>query len=288
MTIGKWPWFSRWPPSCELPSLEASTLEATTMSWILVLLPRFTMLSPYFSLRPASTAHRILEAPLWSWQQTLAPPALPYGSICLVTLFSMLITSTPLLAVPAAAESLARAPSASQVRFSCGFWLLDKCTSSCPGSCSSSRACCANNSYNQCGFYTAYGDGTRYVLLASVIVLEPLAVSSSISFLPSTSRAAASTTWVPPSEASSTPFSTVPSSRYMTGLLDNTDGILGLAYKSLACSPSCINTFYDDMIEQHSGFKNEFTMCFGSKEGILAYGGADTGLYVCATPSSHS
>lgn len=154
--------------------------------------------------------------------------------------------------------SIAGSSSSSRVSCSSSKCQPNKCTSSCPGSCSSSRACCANNSYNQCGFYTAYGDGTRTTGGLVFDIISAVNVEGGRVYNVST---------------------TFGGIEYMTGLLDNTDGILGLAYKSLACSPSCINTFYDDMIEQHSGFKNEFTMCFGSKEGILAYGGADTGLY---------
>ena len=73
---------------------------------------------------------------------------------------------------------------------------------------------------------------------------------------------------------------------------EHTDGLLGIAYSSLYCSPSCYKTWIDEIVseckycfiyiivDQSQNITDVFSICFGEERGILAIGDVDDGLYV--------
>ena len=66
------------------------------------------------------------------------------------------------------------------------------------------------------------------------------------------------------------------------GTWSNTaDGLLGLAYSNLFCSPTCYSTVLDDLYSSLSsqGFRNQFSLCLSEEKGILSLGDIDTALY---------
>lgn len=60
----------------------------------------------------------------------------------------------------------------------------------------------------------------------------------------------------------------------------NTDGLLGLAYSDLYCSPTCHNTILDDLYARYAkdGYKDQFTLCFGEEQGVFSLGMIDSEL----------
>lgn len=58
------------------------------------------------------------------------------------------------------------------------------------------------------------------------------------------------------------------------------DGILGMAYKSLACNPSCITPAFDAMLEQEKdeGMPDSFSICITYNSGRLVLGEYDPSL----------
>ena len=55
---------------------------------------------------------------------------------------------------------------------------------------------------------------------------------------------------------------------------DDVDGILGMAFKSLACNPSCIDPPFDALVKT-GRIQNEFSICMTSHHGKLTLGGID-------------
>ncbi|KAK8792773.1 hypothetical protein WA158_004937 [Blastocystis sp. Blastoise] len=128
----------------------------------------------------------------------------------------------------------------------------------CDGTCQpSTHACCAKSDKSICGF------GLEFM---SNIEVYGSVIRDNIMFQTTTG-------W-------STPYpTTIGYIDRIVGTYKEKDGLLGLAYKSKGCDPSCFNTYFDDMVDTISGMNNIFTMCFGNNDGILTYGGIDKDLY---------
>lgn len=60
---------------------------------------------------------------------------------------------------------------------------------------------------------------------------------------------------------------------------DVVDGIFGLAYKSLACNPSCVTPLFDALVESGKIQHDIFSICTGTKGGVLTLGGSNPKLY---------
>ena len=60
----------------------------------------------------------------------------------------------------------------------------------------------------------------------------------------------------------------------------NTDGLLGLAYSNLYCSPTCHNTILDDLYARYASdsYKDQFGLCLSEEKGILSLGTIDSEL----------
>lgn len=57
------------------------------------------------------------------------------------------------------------------------------------------------------------------------------------------------------------------------------DGILGLAYKSLACNPTCVTPLFDKLVEDGLVERDIFSICTGRNGGTLVLGGSSPQYY---------
>ncbi|KAK8792772.1 hypothetical protein WA158_004936 [Blastocystis sp. Blastoise] len=128
----------------------------------------------------------------------------------------------------------------------------------CDGTCyASTRACCSKSDKSVCGFGVGYGDGTAGY---GSMIRDNIMIQTT-------------TGW-------STPYPTaIGYLDRLSGTLGTVDGLLGLSYNTLGCTPSCFNTYFDDMIATISGMNDIFTMCYGNAKGAVTYGGIDDNLY---------
>eukprot|EP00188_Purpureofilum_apyrenoidigerum_P000338 Plantae.Rhodophyta-Purpureofilum_apyrenoidigerum.ctg11420.p1 GENE.Plantae.Rhodophyta-Purpureofilum_apyrenoidigerum.ctg11420~~Plantae.Rhodophyta-Purpureofilum_apyrenoidigerum.ctg11420.p1 ORF type:complete len:443 (-),score=39.37 Plantae.Rhodophyta-Purpureofilum_apyrenoidigerum.ctg11420:38-1366(-) len=60
---------------------------------------------------------------------------------------------------------------------------------------------------------------------------------------------------------------------------EGVDGILGLADKSLACNPSCIEPIFDVAVRDNKVAEDAFTICLDDEGGSLTLGGADSSVF---------
>lgn len=122
----------------------------------------------------------------------------------------------------------------------------DRCTVNCPV-CSPHGACCSAERPKQCGFSLRYADGSA---ASGSLVTDEVqwgGLRSNITF---------------------------------GGILSNSpnferpevDGILGMAFKSLACNPSCFDPPFDVFVKE-GHVENIFSICMTSKGGKLMLGG---------------
>lgn len=122
----------------------------------------------------------------------------------------------------------------------------DRCTTSC-AKCSSRGACCSAQSPSDCGFSLRYADGST---ASGSLVQDELRWGSLVSNVT------------------------------FGGILSNSpnfdrpevDGILGMAYKSLACNPSCFDPPFDSFVK--AGLVQDvFSICMTGTGGKLMLGG---------------
>jgi len=55
-------------------------------------------------------------------------------------------------------------------------------------------------------------------------------------------------------------------------------GIMGLAFSRLACNPTCITPFFDELVSQEN-IENIFSISLSLTNGTLVLGGIDHSLY---------
>lgn len=60
---------------------------------------------------------------------------------------------------------------------------------------------------------------------------------------------------------------------------NSVDGIFGLAYKSLACNPSCVTPLFDALVESGKVEHEIFSLCMDREGGVLTLGGSNPNLY---------
>lgn len=61
---------------------------------------------------------------------------------------------------------------------------------------------------------------------------------------------------------------------------EQVDGIFGLAFKTLACNPSCVTPLLDTLVENGQVAHDIFSICTGAQGGVLTMGGSNPTLYV--------
>lgn len=116
------------------------------------------------------------------------------------------------------------------------------------------RACCSINSPSECGFYLRYADGSSAsgALVQSDVELGNLSANVKYGGILSATRG----------------FETA-----------EVDGIFGMAYKSLACNPTCVLPFFDVLLRDKHVDQNMFSICTGRGGGTLTLGGVNPALY---------
>lgn len=57
------------------------------------------------------------------------------------------------------------------------------------------------------------------------------------------------------------------------------DGIFGMAYKSLACNPTCVMPLFDTLVDTGKVKRDVFSMCIGERGGTLTLGGVNHNHY---------
>jgi hypothetical protein len=121
------------------------------------------------------------------------------------------------------------------------------------GTCNGDK-CCSAEDASSCGFYLVYGDQdtAEGSLVQDTITLGGMSHSVVFgSILRETGNG-----W---------------------DLSNSVDGILGLAYKSLDCNPTCTLPVMDVFAQQ--GMQNVFSMCMSDFDGYLVMGGSDPSLH---------
>ncbi|GJQ11431.1 hypothetical protein GpartN1_g3222.t1 [Galdieria partita] len=121
-------------------------------------------------------------------------------------------------------------------------------------SCSSSQACCLNiGDKSGCFFNLQYGDGSgaNGILFEGNVSLSDMAAKCSIGAIVNDTKG------------------------FQVG---KALGILGLAFSRLACNPTCITPFFDELVSQEN-IANVFSISLSLSSGTLVLGGIDDSLY---------
>lgn len=128
----------------------------------------------------------------------------------------------------------------------------ESCAPSC-GACSASRACCSKHYPDGCSFSLSYADRSG---VNGVLVLANVGISSLVTPLV---------------------FGAILEQKSFEA--SNVDGIFGLAYKSLACNPSCVIPLFDTLVATHQVDHDIFSLCTAPQGGVLTLGGSNPNLY---------
>jgi hypothetical protein len=121
-------------------------------------------------------------------------------------------------------------------------------------SCSSNQACCLNvDGKSGCFFNLQYGDGSGASgsLFESKVSLNNLTATCSIGAVVNDTKG------------------------FQVG---EAQGIMGLAFSRLACNPTCITPFFDELVSQEN-IENIFSISLSLTNGTLVLGGIDHSLY---------
>lgn len=128
----------------------------------------------------------------------------------------------------------------------------ESCVQSC-GACSKTQACCSQHYPKGCSFSLRYADRSG---VNGVLVLAEVGISSL--FTPLVFGAILEQDSFEATEV---------------------DGIFGLAYKYLACNPSCITPLFDTLVASGKVSRDVFSLCTGREGGVLTLGGSVPTLY---------
>lgn len=122
------------------------------------------------------------------------------------------------------------------------------------GACSAHGACCSKNLHSACSFSLTYADRSG---VSGALVEADVGISTLVSTI--TFGAILEET---------TSFET-----------EDVDGIFGLAYKSLACNPSCVTPLFDSLVESGQVKRDVFSVCMDQQGGMLTLGGSHSDMY---------
>lgn len=127
------------------------------------------------------------------------------------------------------------------------------CTFGC-GACSPTTPCCGKNAKPACSFQLRYADGsgTSGALVRAIVAISSLETPLVFGAMLEETSSFAN---------------------------DKVDGIFGLAYKSLACNPSCVTPLLDTLVQSAKVQHDIFSICTSKEGGILSLGGSNSNLY---------
>eukprot|EP00871_Galdieria_phlegrea_P001445 jgi/Galph1/2300/GphlegSOOS_G975.1 len=119
--------------------------------------------------------------------------------------------------------------------------------------CSSYGACCADQEPNACGFFLRYGDGSGAM---GALLTDEIRIGNTTGGVA------------------------------FGGILHDTtnfeqssvDGILGLGYAALGCTPSCVEPVFDSLLRQAKIDDDVFSICINRQGGRLVLGGYDPSM----------
>jgi Eukaryotic aspartyl protease len=123
------------------------------------------------------------------------------------------------------------------------------------GTCSSkTNACCSTVAPNKCGFFLQYADGSGAAgaLIQADVTLAGLTVSARLGAILRVTEG----------------FESGP-----------VDGIIGFAFPSLACNPTCVTPVFDALVKSGQVQRDVFSICTGRHGGALTLGGSNPDMY---------
>lgn len=129
----------------------------------------------------------------------------------------------------------------------------DKCGAFGCSYCSSSDACCSDESPAACAFFLKYGDGS---FARGALMIDQLSWGDNLTT---------------PVVFGGILYDSVEFERSLV------DGILGLAYTSLACNPTCVEPPFQQMVK-NGVVKDKFAICMTPHGGKLVLGDVDPSL----------
>lgn len=156
--------------------------------------------------------------------------------------------------------NLAKAgPNASLVRCSAPACAPDTCHAygrrgACSACDAKSNACCSSVDPDKCGFFLQYADGSG---AAGALVEADVTLAGMTTPLVFGSILRVSKDF----ESSAV------------------DGILGMAFGSLACNPTCVTPLFDALVKSGQVEHDVFALCTGPHGGTLSLGGSDPDMY---------
>lgn len=116
------------------------------------------------------------------------------------------------------------------------------------------RACCSTIAPSACGFFLLYADqsGASGALVQTDVTIAQMTVPLVYGAILRETNSFEGT---------------------------NVDGILGMAYKSLACNPTCVAPLFDTLVQSGKVSKDIFSLCTAPEGGTLTLGGSDPKFY---------
>jgi hypothetical protein len=116
------------------------------------------------------------------------------------------------------------------------------------------QACCSSVDTDKCGFFLQYADGSGAAgaLVQADVALAGLSVPLVFGSILRVSEG----------------FENVA-----------VDGILGMAFASLACNPTCVTPLFDALVEARKVQRDMFSLCTGRHGGVLTLGGSNPKFY---------
>lgn len=116
------------------------------------------------------------------------------------------------------------------------------------------KACCSVIAPDACGFFLSYADesGASGALVQADVTIAGLTVPLAFGAILKETEGFENT---------------------------NVDGILGMAYKSLACNPTCVMPLFDTLVQSDKVKHDVFSLCTAQNGGTLILGGSSNDFY---------
>jgi Eukaryotic aspartyl protease len=126
--------------------------------------------------------------------------------------------------------------------------------SQCDTCSSKTRACCSTVAPDKCGFFLQYADGSGAAgaLVQADVTLAGLTVTARLGAILRVTEG----------------FESGP-----------VDGIIGFAFPSLACNPTCVTPVFDALVKSGQIDRDVFSICTGKHGGALTLGGSNPSMF---------